>query len=117
MKLIAILKFEPTPSLNETRRWHWAKRAKLKSQYLAMIAAQHPEWVRCPTDKRKLVITRYGKRKLDYDNLCGGSKALIDALVTAGFIADDNPDAVDLVFEQAGRPDDGQWRTEVAVWE
>ena len=50
--------------------------------------------------KYKLVILSYRKKKLDYDNLIGGCKHLIDALIEEGFIFDDSPDYIDLNIEQ-----------------
>lgn len=39
-------------------------------------------------------VTRYAPRPLDYDNMAGGLKFLIDALVSCGIIDDDNPSVV-----------------------
>ena len=64
----------------------------------------------------RLLITRYGSRMLDADNLAGGCKPLIDAVRRAGLIADDDPKSVEIVFAQhpCKRGDE---RTEVEVYE
>ena len=50
--------------------------------------------------KYKICILSYRKKKLDYDNLVGGCKGLIDALIDEEFIFDDSPDYIDLHVEQ-----------------
>ena len=53
-------------------------------------------------DKKKYAISIVSirKKKLDYDNLIGGCKHLIDALIDEQFIFDDSPDYLDLKVEQ-----------------
>lgn len=46
--------------------------------------------------KRECKITSHRKRLLDPDNLVGGMKPLIDAIVKFGMLIDDNPDMCDL---------------------
>ena len=50
--------------------------------------------------KFKLQIISYRKKLLDKDNLYGGCKGLIDALISEGFIFDDSPEYIDLTVEQ-----------------
>jgi len=89
----------PTPSLNETQRMHWAKRAKLASMWHLAIAVKTNHAPRA-TGKRKLVIDRRGKRALDADNLVGGAKAVIDVIKKLGLIVDDNAANLDLEVRQ-----------------
>ena len=85
-----------TPSLNklvkgrthwsEYRRWQedWFKRVKLATQRLEIPHAADGE-------KRKLEVTSYRVALLDEDNLKGGMKLLLDALVDAKYLHDDGP--------------------------
>lgn len=71
----------------------------------------------CPRSPRiRLLITRYGSRLLDADNLAGGCKPLIDAVRRSGLISDDDPKSVELVFAQY-QCKRGDERTEVEVYE
>lgn len=88
-----------TPSLNQWQRWHWAKRARYKKRLAAEVAilscGQRLEAV--PMFVR---ITRHSPRKLDYDNLAGGCKPLVDALVKAALVVDDTCDWVVVEYLQ-----------------
>lgn len=48
------------------------------------------------TGKRKVMIERHGKRPLDYGNLIGGLKGIVDNLVEFGLLVDDDCDHLDL---------------------
>jgi hypothetical protein len=61
--------------------------------------------------KRRVVITRYGKT-LDYGNLVGGAKPLVDALVHEGVLYDDSPTYLADTYLQA----EGKPRIVVEVW-
>lgn len=43
-----------------------------------------------PLQKARIVIVRHSFRMLDYDGLVGSMKPVVDALVTAGVLIDDN---------------------------
>lgn len=98
---------EPVPSENTLRRKHWRviKANRDRWAWLVRIArldarvagrAAKPAHL-----KRAAVrIERYGKRTLDYDNFVAGAKALLDALVTEGFIVDDKPANVTVTYLQ-----------------
>lgn len=68
----------------------WVARADKKRwlNALAIIAkrALHPA-----AGKRKVTIVSYRKRLLDYGNLVGGAKPILDALKKLGWIVDDSP--------------------------
>jgi hypothetical protein len=49
---------------------------------------------------RCVKITRRGSRTLDHDNLVGGCKPLLDALVKVGLIEDDTPELVTVEYAQ-----------------
>lgn len=55
-----------------------------------------------------VIITRYGPKLLDVDNLAGGCKPLIDALRYEGVIPNDDPGTIELVFRQFKAPKDEQ---------
>ena len=82
------------PSLNKVFRWHWAKKLRLRKTYQIYIRSAMNKLKYRKTKKKEafeLVITTTVKRKYDYDNLVGGAKILVDALVREGFIYDDSP--------------------------
>ncbi len=51
--------------------------------------------------KRKVTFTRHSSGTLDYGNMVGGMKPLLDALVLEGFLFDDSPAWLDDTYEQA----------------
>ena len=50
--------------------------------------------------KYDLLIDCNRKRELDFDNVVGGLKQLIDALVCEDFIFDDSPEYINLIITQ-----------------
>jgi hypothetical protein len=56
--------------------------------------------------KYRLVIISIRKRLLDPDNLIGGCKHLIDALIEENFIFDDSPEYITLKVEQVTGKED-----------
>ena len=89
-------------SRNVLDRQHWAIKRKDKKEYALLIRNQMRLNKIPLADKKKyrLVIISFRKKKLDYDNLIGGCKHLIDALIDEKFIYDDSPDYIDLIVEQ-----------------
>lgn len=83
------------PSPNAYIRWHWAKRARFKKQLTAhMGKAVPPE----PYKATKLTVTRVCSRRItDVDNEAFIVKPLLDAMVNAGIIVDDNSNVVQIV--------------------
>lgn len=96
------------PSLNELLRKHWAIRRDIKKKWFLMILAYggKPKYRPSELDKFKVTITRYGPRLLDFDNLAGGGKIILDELkcfcytmvcgkktkvIRDGYIWDDDP--------------------------
>lgn len=69
-------------------RWN---RKKKKNSYQWLFLSQTTNR---HTAEVKLTLTRYGKREMDYDNLVATGKIPIDALVSAGIIADDNSKSI-----------------------
>ena len=90
-------------SLNVLNREHWAVKRRSKQEYQIFIRNQMrlKKIGNCNhKQKFKLQIISYRKKLLDKDNLYGGCKGLIDALISEGFIFDDSPEYIDLTVEQ-----------------
>lgn len=91
-----------TPSLNRWQRMHFHERRRVKKEMVMIVGlALHGRvgW-RTAARKREVKITRYSARTLDVDNLVGGCKPLVDALVTAGVLVDDSPEWVTVTYAQ-----------------
>tara|TARA_Y100001963_G_scaffold159563_1_gene263782 strand:- start:2581 stop:2946 length:366 start_codon:yes stop_codon:yes gene_type:complete len=95
-------------SRNVLDKLHWAAKSRLRDEYIALIKS---EMVRKKIPKAKessyytLEIVSWRKRLLDYDNLVGGCKQLIDAMKHAGFIYDDSPQYIKLMIKQVKNSD------------
>ena len=86
------------PSPNVYLRWHWAKRARLKKDLAAHMYSVVPHK---PYPAVSLNVTRVCTRRItDVDNEAFIVKPLLDAMVSAGIIADDNSDIVKSVEVQ-----------------
>ena len=100
-------------SRNVLDRLHWAKKRRLKQEYALLIRNQmrtKPHYGKLITEPTKftLEIVSYRKRYLDFDNLVGGCKQLLDAMIEEQFIWDDSPKWIDLRVKQVlnkERPD------------
>ena len=111
---------EITPSNNVLLRMHWRKRAKLNKDWHNMVLIQKGGYERFhqmsflpAKTKRKITIRSYRQNKVDRDNLIGGMKPLIDALVNNSFIVDDSPDWVELdIHSEIDRKDK---HTEISI--
>jgi hypothetical protein len=95
---------EPTPTLNEWQRMHWAKRGRVAKGFAWMVrAALGPIKVK-PMQKCKVRIERHSAGTPDTDGLYGGLKPLLDCLVVCtkrnphglGLVQDDNPGCMQL---------------------
>ena len=62
-----------------------------------------------------LSITRYSTKTLDVDNLAGGCKPLIDQIRYAKLIPDDNPESVEITFNQVKVKAQKEQRTEIRI--
>lgn len=114
MREIRFVLPEPTPSNNQLLRMHWAVVKKNRARYRKIIEAQIHTMP--PFEKCGALVTRYGGKLLDYDNLYGGVKTLLDAITDAGIWLDDNPTVlVDFKVEQIKTKKSDQ-RTEIKIW-
>ena len=94
----------PIASLNIWQRMHWTRRRKIGRAIAGYIGVARSGAASTP---RQVVITRIGPRVLDHDNLVGGCKPILDALVRGRWLVDDSPDWVTVEYRQErakGRP-------------
>lgn len=70
---------------------------------------------RLPPAQRRIVFTRYSAGELDYGNLVGGAKPLVDALVKEGVLYDDKPRWLDEDYRQQPTPK-GRGRIVIEVY-
>jgi hypothetical protein len=105
----------PTLSLNQLDRMHFHAVRHLRDRY-TVICRLHTSSVNRarPHQHRRVTITRHGVKLLDYDNLVGGCKPLVDALNRAGLLWDDSPRYCDVTYRQE-KTSAGQARTVVVV--
>lgn len=91
--LTVVLPF-PSPSQNQTDRWHWARKARLRDQVQMLVRVAMRRHGIPPGYKEarpmRLHVVRCGKRQLDFGNLVGGFKVCLDALVREGALHDDS---------------------------
>ena len=90
-------------SNNVLLRSHWSTRRTDKKEYALLVRSQmRLKKIVCAKEKEKyiIMIISYRKRLLDKDNLYGGCKQLIDAIIDEGLIYDDSPKYLDLKVEQ-----------------
>ena len=94
-------------SRNMIDKMHWAKKQMLKGQYRILIRNQMRLHKIKPTEEKcEIKINCYVKRLMDYDNVVGGLKGLIDSLTQENFIHDDSPKWLDIVeIKQIKAPD------------
>lgn len=79
------------PKTLNTNSSNWRVKAgevrKWKNLVLYSVGYKKPQY---PLEKAKLTLTRHSSTKIDYDNLVGSFKPIIDGLKLAGVILDDN---------------------------
>lgn len=82
------------PSRNTLDKMHWSKKRKLQNEYRLFVRQQMTKykiskWI-IPKMGGSIYLQSVKKYQIrDYDNLMGGAKLMIDALVKEGFILDD----------------------------
>lgn len=77
------------PSQNQSTYAHWSAYHKEKSAWAMLIAAGLPQR-KPPTSPVHIRIASYRNRLLDFANLVGGCKPIIDQLKHRGYIRDDS---------------------------
>jgi hypothetical protein len=93
---------EVTPSSNAFLWKHWSVKRKIRKDWsLYVLEAKHNARALVKaTSRAHLTIHRYAARRLDIDNLVGGCKFLIDALVEQGLLLGDSPDLLHVEYRQ-----------------
>jgi len=95
------------PSLNERlhnagdRRWAYAKQRNEWLQWFMVARANHG--ITLASGRRRVTLTRlYGGRQQerDRDNLVGGMKVIVDAMVHALLLHDDSPQWAEIHYAQ-----------------
>lgn len=93
---------EKTPTLNKWQRMHFrVKEREVKKFAMYLLGATAGKFSK-PIKKCTMHVKRYSSRTPDWDNLYGGLKPLLDAMVVPtsrnpngiGIIEDDNPDII-----------------------
>ena len=84
---------KPTPSNNVLKGQHYFAYKKLREEFVDMVKEVVPVPEK-PITRCEIFITRYGSTPMDWDNVYGGFKPLLDALIIGGIISDDNPAVV-----------------------
>ena len=87
-----------SPSLNKLKG-RWAL-SNWKKAYLRQMRGYDVVYGLKKPKKALLYVCRYAKKALDYDNLVGGCKPLIDAIKELGMIVDDNEKWVKVTYTQ-----------------
>lgn len=79
-------------SLNKKLRWgaKWSNVSENKAFDRMIYLSARGNLPKEPLKKAKLSIVRHFYRTLDFDGLVGSMKPVVDALVSAGVLADDN---------------------------
>ena len=78
-------------SNNKSLRSHWAAQRREGKMFDLLIAGIcRGKLPAQPLKKAHITITRHFWRTLDFDGLVGSLKPVVDALVSAGVIEDDN---------------------------
>lgn len=90
------------------RKNHWRVVKKERDQWIAAVMAIVKTRTRpvAPLERAKLTLTRYSSVSPDPDGLVSGFKAIVDALVKAGVIANDRTENIgfpDYRWEKAPR--------------
>lgn len=103
-------------SRNQLDKMHWRARHKLSKRikrdigYLVLDARRKNNGN--PFGRAAVSITSYRKQLLDPDNLTGGIKPYLDALVTSRILANDTPANVELTVLQVKSK---QYRVEIRI--
>jgi hypothetical protein len=106
-----------TPSQNEYQRWHWARRGKYRDACRLLIRAQVNRMSipqRSAPVRAVVRFIRMGARLIDFGNLAGGTKAVLDSLVLERVIHDDSPRWVEEIYVQ--EPSRPPYKTTIWVY-
>jgi len=91
-------------SQNLTQWAHWSAYHKYKVSWKNALLSVMGHAKSPAPPKVLLHITSYRSRFLDMGNLIGGSKPIPDVLKHLGWIQDDNPDHIEIIYKQEKAP-------------
>ena len=80
---------QPTPSNNVLLRRHHTAHTAAHKEWFYLVREAFPVRIE-PIQRCTVIITRHGINLLDFDNMGGGLKYLLDAMVKNKIFADDN---------------------------
>ena len=111
---------ETTPSNAALLRMHWRKQRRLNKDWHKLILVCKRNWETMnkaellpAKTKRQVIVRSYRHNKTDPENVWGGTKPLLDALVTNKLLVDDSPDWLELnIYSEVNRRNK---RTEVSI--
>ena len=89
-----------TPTLNVWQRWHWRERNKYKKALTAEVGWLVVSWPKAAVKRYVVITRRYATNQADKDNIAGGCKPLVDALVKGGVLVDDSPRWCEIEYKQ-----------------
>jgi hypothetical protein len=98
--VIRLILLREVQSGNKLAYGHWRGRMKDRDAWLMLVRSSHAAKYQKATDRRKVTITAFRKRRLDTDNLSGGIKHLRDCLTKCELIVDDSPKWADFIYDQ-----------------
>ncbi len=90
-------------SRNKLDSKHWTYRRKQTQEWEFIIRRALAGNFEKATTKMRVIITSLRQRLLDYDNLVGGCKGLLDAMKRIGILVDDGPKWIDTTYIQETR--------------
>lgn len=112
--ILTVVIYDVPPSLNEWHGMHWAAKAEAKRQWEELLKALLRGQAIFRQPVVRIVYSFNIDRARDKDNMT--PKWIMDGLVKAKVIADDNSKAVDVDWSIA--PDVGEWcKTEIVIRE
>lgn len=88
---------EAIPSLNKTLRGHWTQKHRVRQKWQWLVRAARLEarlFPSTPLQRARIMIERWGRCRIDYDNFVGGAKQCVDSLISEGFVVDDSPEHI-----------------------
>lgn len=111
-----VIKRQP-PSLNKLIGMHWAVKHRLKQTWIGELPWLNKD--ERATHRRVVKFTRLigpRERRYDDDNFIGGCKPIRDALVSMGYILDDDDAGAEFVYSQIVSPDGPGLRIEISEY-
>ncbi len=105
---------KPSPSQNVWQSMHWRKRNEfIHNMTFAFLAARNA--VLWPRERVLVTVQRFSHKQLDPDNMVGGCKGILDAIVHAKLAVDDTSQWMARRYEQHELPGRANSRTIIRI--